>query len=258
MAVTVRVVLKGVSREQYDAIRTACGWLAEAPSGGLAHLTWWEGDDCVSIDAWESEQAVQAFIEQRMLPAMAQVGVDVEPESTPLDVHEIYLPQELVIAPTAAPTAAPGMTSNNVGLLRSAYAAFAAGDIPTVLGMFDPAIVWSTPDSIRFGGIYVGPGGVGEFFSKLPENYAELRVEPDRYIDRADSVVAVGHLRGRSHGGTSFEIPFVHLWTFSNGKPTSFFESLDTAKMNAVLEGTSIELPAQADSRSPEAAGSRR
>src|ERR1700712_2569089 len=98
MAVTVKVVLKGVTGEQYDAVRAACGWLSEPPTGGLSHVTWWEGDDCVSLDAWESEQAMQAFIEQRMAPAMAQAGVAVEPEATPLAAHEIFLPRQLVIA----------------------------------------------------------------------------------------------------------------------------------------------------------------
>jgi ketosteroid isomerase-like protein len=248
MAVIVKLVLKGVTREQYGAVRTECGWLGQPPTGGLAHITWWEGEDCVSIDAWESEQAMEAFGEQRLGPAMAQVGVAVEPEMTFMSPEEVFLPRQLTIAPSAGPV----IGADNVALIRAGYAAFAAGDIPAVLGLFDASIVWSAPDTVRFGGTYLGPAGVGEFFSKLPENYAELRVEPDRYVDRADSVVAVGHHRGRTHAGTSFEIPFVHVWTLSNGKATSFTEYFDTVKMNAVLG-----LPAQASVRIPEAAESR-
>src|SRR4051794_8605926 len=69
------VIIRNVTQEQYDAVRAACNWLEEAPAGGLAHLTWWEDDDCYNLDAWDSEQAMGAFSEQRLAPAMAQAGV---------------------------------------------------------------------------------------------------------------------------------------------------------------------------------------
>ena len=57
MAVIAHVVLPGVSQEQYDKVREECGWLTTQPTGGLAHLAWWEGNDNHNIDAWESEAA---------------------------------------------------------------------------------------------------------------------------------------------------------------------------------------------------------
>ena len=36
MPVIARVIIRNVSREQYDAVRAVCNWLAEAPAGGLA------------------------------------------------------------------------------------------------------------------------------------------------------------------------------------------------------------------------------
>src|SRR4051812_16685225 len=35
MTVIAHVVLENVSRQQYDAVRTACGWLEHQPDGGL-------------------------------------------------------------------------------------------------------------------------------------------------------------------------------------------------------------------------------
>ncbi len=61
MAVVAHVVLRGVSKEQYDAVRAEVGWLERTPAGGLAHLSWWEGDDNHNVDAWESEEAFEAF-----------------------------------------------------------------------------------------------------------------------------------------------------------------------------------------------------
>ena len=93
MAVIAHVVLPGVTQEQYDRVRELCKWLDEVPAGGLAHLTWWEGDVCHNVDAWESEAAFGAFGEQRLAPAMAAAGVAVEPQVTFHSAHEVYLPE---------------------------------------------------------------------------------------------------------------------------------------------------------------------
>jgi hypothetical protein len=92
MAVIAHVVLEGVSKEQYDAVRDACGWLDDNPKGGLAHFSWWEGADSHNTDAWESEEAFIRFAEDRLGPAMAKVGVDVEPKVTFHAAHEVFLP----------------------------------------------------------------------------------------------------------------------------------------------------------------------
>jgi hypothetical protein len=97
MAVVAHVVLAGVSQEQYDKVRAACGWLTDHPAGGLSHVTWWEGNDCHNMDAWESEAAFQAFGETRLGPAMAKVGVNVEPKVTFHPAHEVFLPKALTI-----------------------------------------------------------------------------------------------------------------------------------------------------------------
>src|SRR2546421_12669438 len=89
MAVAVQIVLRGVTRDKYDAIRSVVEWLNHVPDGGLAHITWWEGDDCHNADAWESEDALDAFVEHRLGPAMANVGVMVQPEVTIRPAHEV-------------------------------------------------------------------------------------------------------------------------------------------------------------------------
>jgi hypothetical protein len=233
MAVVVHVTIRGVTPDRYDAVREHAGWIEQSPTGGISHTTWWEGEDCHNLDAWESEEAFAAFVEQRLGPAMAAAGVTAEPEVTFHPAHEAYTPRAGIVAPTAKPTIG---TIDNVALIRTGYDAFARGDVDTVLGLFDPSIAWYTPDSVRFGGHYSGPAAVGEFFSKLPENYGELHVEPSVFIDRADTVVVMGRNRARSVVGVSFELSWVHVWTLSKGKVTSFTEYFDTVKLNAALE----------------------
>jgi ketosteroid isomerase-like protein len=237
MAVVVKVTLRGVTPEQYDTVREQAGWIEQPPTGGLMHTTWWEGDDCHNLDAWESEAAFAAFAEQRLGPALAVAGIAVEPETTMCPAHEVFTPRAGIIAPTATPSIGG---TDNVTIIRGGYEAFARGDIETVLGLFDSTIAWYTPDTVPFGGSYLGQAGVGEFFTKLPENYAELNVQPTAFIDRGDTVVAIGRHRGRSTAGIEFELAFVHVWTFSNGKVTSFNEYFDTVKMNAALQPSEV------------------
>ncbi len=97
MAVIARIVLRGVSRDQYNAVRTEVGWLERQPTGGLAHLAWWEGSDNHNLDAWESEAACQTFAAERLGPAMGKLGITVEPEMTFYPAHEVYLPQAVTL-----------------------------------------------------------------------------------------------------------------------------------------------------------------
>lgn len=97
MAVIAQVVFRGASRDQYDRLRAAVGWLEQAPVGGYAHLTWWEGEDCFNIDAWESEADFAAFGADRLGPAMAALGIDIQPEVTFHPAHEIFLPKAITL-----------------------------------------------------------------------------------------------------------------------------------------------------------------
>jgi ketosteroid isomerase-like protein/predicted ester cyclase len=237
MAVIAEVTLRGITTEQYDALRAQTGWLERLPEGGLAHLTWWEGADCHNLDGWESEAAFDAFGEQRLGPAMAVLGLNVPPEVTFHPAHEIFTPRAGIVAATETPNMA---MAGSVDIIRGGYAAFAADDIPSVLALFADDMVWSTLASVPFGGVYHGPAGAGEFFAQLPQNFAELRVEPERYIDAGDTVVATGRHRGRTVTGNAFDVPWVHLWTLRDGQVTSFTELMDSAAIiDALRDGGS-------------------
>jgi hypothetical protein len=82
-----------ITREQYDAVRAACGWLEAAPDGGLAHLVWWEDGEAHGVDAWEDEEAFMAFGQDRLGPAFAAAGVEADFKPTFFEAHEVFLPQ---------------------------------------------------------------------------------------------------------------------------------------------------------------------
>ena len=230
MTVIAEVLLRGVTPEQYDAVRARTRWVEEVPDGGLVHQTWFEGGDCHSVDAWKSEGAFAAFGEQRLGPAMAALGIDVQPEVTFHPAHEVYTPVRGILAATPLPEGA-----DNVARCRLGYERFGAGDIPGVLALMHEDIVWSTPSSISFGGAYHGPSGAAEFFTKLPQNFSELVVTPENYLDAGDTVVVQGTHRGRTQAGTSFQVPFVHVWTWRAGRATGFTELMDSATIALAL-----------------------
>jgi hypothetical protein len=97
MAVVAHVVLPGVTREDYDRVREAVGWLEEPPAGGISHLTWWEGGDCHNMDSWDSEEAFNQFGQDRLGPGMAKVGIQAEPQVTFHPAHEVFAPQAVTI-----------------------------------------------------------------------------------------------------------------------------------------------------------------
>ncbi|MFP5219452.1 MAG: nuclear transport factor 2 family protein [Actinomycetes bacterium] len=230
MSVAVEVILRGITQQQYDAVRAEAQWLTTPPEGGLSHVCWWEGEDCHNVDAWESEEAFDAFGRDRLGPAMARVGLAVQPEAVVHQAHEVYAPRRVVRTDGAGQR-----STDSVELLRGGYEAFARRDIPAVLALFDDGIRWSTPDTVPFGGLFTGPGEVGAFFSRLPEHFAELNVTPSRFIGDDDVVAVLGTHSGRTAAGPTFEIPFVHVWTVRAGKVTAFEEYLDTVRMNLAL-----------------------
>ena len=46
---------------EYDAVRRECGWLDQTPTGGLAHLTYFDGDVNYNIDAIDNVRAKAAM-----------------------------------------------------------------------------------------------------------------------------------------------------------------------------------------------------
>ena len=89
------------------------------------------------------------------------------PEVTFQPAHEIFTPRAGVVAARPRrPSPGPATwTSSEAATRRSPPVTS-----PAVLALFDADLVWSTVDSVRFGGVYHGPEGAGEFFTKLPQN----------------------------------------------------------------------------------------
>ena len=95
MAVILKVVFPGLTKEHYDQLKSKVGWVDAPPDGGISHLVWWEGNDCHGIDVWESEEAWATFGRDRMGPAAAELGISMEAVPTFHAPHEILIVRKL-------------------------------------------------------------------------------------------------------------------------------------------------------------------
>jgi len=125
------------------------------------------------------------------------------------------------------------MTVTNKEIIEQAYASFAAGDIPAALAAFADDIEWSEPDGYPLGGTYVGPQAVLEdVFMHLGEIGDHFSVVPERFVADGDTVVALGNLAWKNkETGAPASVKMAHVWTFRNGKATTFQQHTDTVRV---------------------------
>lgn len=115
-------------------------------------------------------------------------------------------------------------------VIRGAYAAFAKGDIPSVLGLLSANARWTEAEGGPYGGTFIGPDGVLEnVFMKIGTEWDGYAAVPEEFIANENTVVALGTYSGKYKAtGKSFKTPFVHVWKFLDGKVISFQQHTDT------------------------------
>lgn len=119
----------------------------------------------------------------------------------------------------------------NGDIITSLYAAFAKGDVPTVLGAMDPDIEWNEAEGFMYGGTYKGPNAILEnVFMKFATEWEGFNVVPDKTIDGGDgNVVTLGTYSGKYlKTGKSMSVPFAHAWEFRDEKIIRMRQYTDT------------------------------
>ncbi len=117
--------------------------------------------------------------------------------------------------------------SQNIETAKKGYAAFAASDIETVLGIFDDNVEWVVPGNSTVSGTYRGKAEVTEWFAKLAEQ--SLTTTPSRFLADDDIVVVFTQVTA---GGES--APQVDVFTFRGGKIVKAQGFGDTAMQERV------------------------
>ena len=120
----------------------------------------------------------------------------------------------------------------NGDIVKALYNAFSKGDVPAVLGAFDPQIEWKEADNFLYseGNPYVGPQAVAEgVFQRLVSDMEDFTILTDHFVEESDTVVVEGRYQGRMKAtGTSVDAQFVHVWRLRDGKIVRFQQYTDT------------------------------
>ncbi len=128
--------------------------------------------------------------------------------------------------------------ADNLETIRSAYDAFARGDMPAVLAVLAPDVSWTEAEGFPYGGTYLGPEAVLKgVFMRLGTEWDGYSAVPHEFVAQGDTVVALGQYGGKYKiSGRSFSAPFAHVWDFRNGKVARFRQYTDTAVVQAALK----------------------
>ncbi|MDF2463333.1 MAG: hypothetical protein K0Q43_1568 [Ramlibacter sp.] len=121
----------------------------------------------------------------------------------------------------------------NSALVQQGYKLFAQGDIPGVLKLMSPDVVWESPkvENVPFSGSFKGQEGVGQFFGALAGALDILKFEPREFIAQGNKVVVLGEGRSRVKGQKEeFDDRWVDVLTVENGKIARYERYGNTAQ----------------------------
>jgi ketosteroid isomerase-like protein len=112
----------------------------------------------------------------------------------------------------------------NRRLIEGAYAAFARGDIPAVLKVLDPRILWHVPGRGPLSGNYLGHQQVVAFFQHFQElsgGTFRIRIDDVLANEHRVLVLVTESARRRNREWSSAQ---VHAWTIEDGKASVFWQ----------------------------------
>ena len=126
-------------------------------------------------------------------------------------------------------------------LVKTLYDDFGRGDVPAVLGAFDPQIQWREAEGFAYAehNPYIGPKAVAEgVFGRIVGDVEGFRVNSERYIDAGDTVIVEGRYGGTWKAtGTAIDAAFAHIWQLKGGKVVRFHQYTDTKQWAQAAEG---------------------
>ncbi len=127
---------------------------------------------------------------------------------------------------------------SNVEIAKSAYAAFAQGDIAAVLATLAPDAHWTEAEGGPYGGIFGGPQEVLEkVLVRLGQEWSAFRASPIEFVVSCDAVVTLGEYTGTfAATAKSFKAPFAHVWKFQAGRVVRFHQYTDTVLLRQPMQ----------------------
>jgi uncharacterized protein len=121
----------------------------------------------------------------------------------------------------------PDQEQTNIELIKKGYEAFSAGDVDTVMSLFDDNIEWVQPGDSAISGTYHGKAELGKYLSRLAEK--SVTVKLNRLLADGDTVVALTEVAVGNERGQDADV-----FTLRDGKTVRVQVHTDTAVMERV------------------------
>jgi hypothetical protein len=92
LAIMMQMAWHGVSSEDYDALRKRVNWEGDPPIGGIFHVAAFHEGDLRITDVWNSAEEFDAFVKDRLMPGVTELGIAGEPKIEILPAHAVFSP----------------------------------------------------------------------------------------------------------------------------------------------------------------------
>lgn len=128
-------------------------------------------------------------------------------------------------------------SEQSVEVVKGAYAAFAVGDVPGVLGAFADQIEWYEAEGMPYGGLHRGGEAVAQnVFGPLSEDVEGFAVTPEEFMTSGDSVAVVVRYTGTGKAtGKPLDQSVVHVWDIDGDKVVRFRQFIDTVMFAEIV-----------------------
>jgi hypothetical protein len=92
MAVTIQMTWNGIGAEEYEAARKHVNWEGDVPPGAMFHVVAVTDNGVRVTDVWESAEAFDAFVRDRLMPGVQELGIPGEPQVEILPANRVFAP----------------------------------------------------------------------------------------------------------------------------------------------------------------------
>jgi ketosteroid isomerase-like protein len=126
------------------------------------------------------------------------------------------------------------MSEQNVEIIRAIYDDWLAGDM--ALDRFDPEITMVDSETIPGGSSVEGIDAVRRYMESFPGYWAEIRFEPEEFIEAGEQVVVMARLVGRGRrSGVRVERLWAYVWTLRANRALRMAAYADRAEALAAV-----------------------
>jgi hypothetical protein len=92
VAVAVFMHFPGLRRDQYDRLMADLRLDANPPLGEILHVAADAPDGINAVDLWQTREAAESFLAERLRPALTAAGVRVEVSVDVLPLRNVFAP----------------------------------------------------------------------------------------------------------------------------------------------------------------------